>query len=151
MQVRSTAIQSRSSILYPNSPFETNSIEWNKSNPAQSTSAFINSSNIERTVVIRPTSVVTDFTSLPSHYLKLLLSVTTDVFDKTLFLQEFLTYLSFNPENIVFHPVPNSNKEIAVYVRNDMSLTTEFINNFVTVWDNGKNRDEVFSTTAKQV
>ena len=94
------------------------------------------------------TSVLTTPAPLPSHFLKLKLGVAANKFNQTLFLEEFGKYLSFDPAVVVIGPTVLSEMEITVYIRNDTMLTSVFIDNFITVWNDKKTRARIFKQTA---
>jgi protein tyrosine phosphatase len=96
-----------------------------------------------------PDSSLTTPSTLPSHYLILKLKVAANKFNQTLFLEEFRKYLSFDPTVVVIQPT-DSEMEITVYIRNNTRLTSVFIDNFITVWNNEQTRKLVFKQTSQR-
>ncbi|XP_062517395.1 uncharacterized protein LOC134192662 [Corticium candelabrum] len=79
----------------------------------------------------------------PSKYLKLELRVLSNQFKGELFLEQFRKYITFQPDDVVIEPVPDSDNEIRIFIPDDAAKNSEFIDNFQQVWDNAATRTTI--------
>ena len=64
-------------------------------------------------------------------------------FKGELFLEQFRKYITFQPDDVVIEPVPDSDNEIRIFIPDDAAKNSEFIDNFQQVWDNAATRTTI--------